>query len=79
MSMFFFHSTGKSMQRETEIDSTKTENISQKCRPSVIAEKYYNLSFQTASQIKTKLTHKHSTKWQDVLRKYICNLYVVSI
>ena len=77
--LFFSCSTGKSMSKDIQQDETKVENISIKCRPSVIAEEYHNHSFQTASLLKQQLSKSGERVENQYWQRYICAIYMVGV
>ena len=67
------------MSMDTQKDGTNVENISNKCRPSVITEEYKHLSFQTASSLKQQFTKSGESGYSELWQRYICAIYVVNL
>ena len=76
--LLIFFSTGQRLSMDLQQNETSHENINTKCRPSVIAEKYQTLTFQTASTLKEHLSNADEQDWKQFLSRYICAVYMVS-
>ena len=80
--IYFCFSVGQDMAHTIAKDGTRTENISDRHRPSVLKERYSHLSFQRASDLKTQILKPDDMskpEWTKFLNGLFCAIFMVNI
>ena len=82
LSCLMLYSFGKKLADEISMDDTKSENINSQCRPSVIREKYVNLTQQQATNLKAAIAiplEEFAKLKLDYLDRLFCTIHMVWI